>query len=60
MELGIGVIAKSLGLTTETLRSWERQGLIPKARRKGLKGARVWTEEQVKEINTYRQTHYRY
>ena len=60
MDMNIGEVAKRLGLTPETLRNWEKQGLIPKAKRVGLKGTRQRTEEQVTVINAYRQANYRY
>jgi MerR family redox-sensitive transcriptional activator SoxR len=39
-EIGIGEVARRAGLATSAIRYWEREGLIPRARRRG--GRRVY------------------
>ncbi len=53
-----GQLEKLLGISKTTLYTWERYGLIPQARRIGLKGKRVWTGEQAQEIVDFKQRNY--
>jgi len=46
-------VAKMIGITPGTLKVWELQKLIPKARRIGLNQRRIWHQSQVKQILEY-------
>lgn len=48
--LTIGKLAALLGLHPDTIRKYERHGLIPAANRSPLNGYRVWAEEDVETI----------
>jgi hypothetical protein len=50
MLLTIGKLAALLGLHPDTIRKYERQGIIPVANRSPLNGYRVWSEEDVEAI----------
>ena len=45
--LTIGKLAAVLGIHPDTIRRYERQGLIPPARRSPMNGYRLWAEEDV-------------
>ena len=47
----VGKVAEYLGLHPDTLRRYEKRGLIPRAFRSPLNGYRVWSEEEVGEIH---------
>ncbi len=46
MRYSIGQVAKKLGLTTHTIRYYDKEGLLPFVR-KGSSGARVFEEDDV-------------
>jgi len=46
-----GQIAKLLSVHPDTVRNYERAGLIPPARRSPLNGYRVWSEEDYQAIH---------
>ena len=48
MRLTIGEVADRTGVAASALRYYEREGLIPKARRRG--GKRVWLEDVVDRL----------
>ena len=47
-NLSIGETAERTGLTTHTLRFYEREGILPRPVERTPSGHRVYTEEQVK------------
>lgn len=49
----IGQVAKRVGVSTETLRRWEAEGLIPPARREFINHWRVWTDEEIEMIEGF-------
>ena len=49
-EMGIGEVAKKVGISTSTLKVGEKEGLIPKARRIKRNKSRVFTLAQVEAI----------
>ena len=46
----IGQVAEKVGVSTETLRRWEAEGLIPSAKRQFIARWRVWTDEDIEAI----------
>lgn len=52
MPYSIGEIAKMLGVSRESLRSWEKQGLIPKPHRRPT-NIREYTDEGIKAIKQF-------
>lgn len=50
MNRTIGQVATKVGVSTETLRRWEKGGLIPSAKRQFIANWRVWTDEEVAVI----------
>ena len=48
--LTTGKLATALGLHPDTIRRYEREGLIPPAKRSPRNGYRFWKEEDVKRI----------
>ena len=50
MERSIGEVAQIFGVSSQTLRQWEAQKLIPPAKRKFIARWRVWTDEDIKTI----------
>jgi len=53
-----GDVARALGVATETVRKWERQGIIaPPLRTTG--GRRLFSIEQVEKMRAQRQTRMR-
>ena len=53
-ELTIGELASSAGVTTDTVRYYERRGLLPRAGRSRA-GYRLYTEEQVERLRFIKQ-----
>ncbi len=51
-------VAKRLGISPSTIKSWEWSGYIPKARRINLNRIRVYTESQIQEIEVYMRENY--
>ncbi len=50
----IGEVARQIGVSPQTLREWERAGLIPKATRLfPLARWRAWQEGEVKRIRDF-------
>ena len=45
----IGCLANELGVSTVTIKKWEREGKIPEARR-NIWDHRVYTEKEIEEI----------
>jgi len=45
----IGEVAKRLGKTILTIKTWEKKGLIPKAKRDS-RGWRAYTEDDIERI----------
>ena len=52
MVYSIGEVAKMLKVSTESLRSWEKQGLIPKPNRRPT-NQREYTEQGIKAIREF-------
>lgn len=50
MNQTIGQVARRVGVSAETLRRWEAEGLIPSAKRQFIANWRVWTEQDVEAI----------
>ena len=48
--LTIGKLAAVLGLHPDTIRRYERQGLIPPAQRSPMNGYRLWSNQDVAQI----------
>lgn len=46
----IGELARRLGRDVQTVRGWERRGVIPVARYRSLTNQRLYTEEQISAI----------
>ena len=57
-EFTAGQIAKMLGIAASTLVKWDNLGLIPKARRAGLRLTRKWSKAQLDIIIKYMQENY--
>lgn len=49
MEMRMSEAARRIGRHADTIRSYERKGIIPEARR-DIAGQRIYTEEEVAEI----------
>ncbi len=50
----IGQVAKEVGVSAQTLREWEKAGLIPPAKRQfPLARWRVWDERAVQKIKEF-------
>jgi DNA-binding transcriptional MerR regulator len=45
--LTIGKIAAVLGVHPDTVRNYERRGIIPRARRSPINGYRIWEPEDL-------------
>jgi excisionase family DNA binding protein len=54
-------VAKLLGITSDTLHRWIREGKVKAPSIKSLSGMRVriWSEEQVEGARKYKAEHYR-
>jgi DNA-binding transcriptional MerR regulator len=52
MTYHIGEVAKMFDISTESLRSWEKQGLIPKPYRRPT-NRRQYTQEDIKAIREF-------
>ena len=50
MNQTIGQVAERVGVSTETLRRWEAEGLIPPAQRQFINRWRVWSEQDIDAI----------
>ena len=50
MYMTIGELARLVHRHPDTLRGYERKGIIPQADRDPISGFRVWPEEAVKDI----------
>ena len=48
--LTTGKVAAALGVHPDTIRNYEKRGLIPAARRSPINGYRVWTPEDLQVI----------
>lgn len=48
--LTIGKIATILGLHPDTIRRYEREGLIPPAQRSPMNGYRIWSQQDVARV----------
>ena len=48
--LTIGKLAADLGLHPDTIRKYEREGLIPLAHRSPINGYRVWSHQEAAQI----------
>mgnify|MGYP001065928272 CR=1 FL=1 len=57
MNLSIGVIAKEVGVTPQTLREWEKESLIPQANRQFINRWRVWNAEDLELIKRVAEEH---
>jgi excisionase family DNA binding protein len=53
-------VAELLGITSDTLHRWIREGRIPAPSIQSLGGMRVriWSEEQVEAVRKYKAEHY--
>ena len=54
-------VAEVLGITSDTLHRWIRQGLVkaPSIQSLGGMRVRIWSEEQVEAVRKYKAEHYR-
>lgn len=52
MTYSIGEVAKMFRVSTESLRSWEKQGLIPKPYRR-LTNRRQYADDDIKAIREF-------
>jgi excisionase family DNA binding protein len=54
-------VAKLLGITSDTLHRWIREGKVKAPSIQSLSGMRVrmWSEEQVEVVRKYKAEHYR-
>lgn len=52
MAYSISMVAKILEVSPQSLRKWEKQGLIPKPHRRPT-GRREYTDEDIKAIKEY-------
>ena len=52
MSYSIGEVSKKLEISPQALRNWEKQGLIPKPRRRPT-NHRQYTDDDLKAIQTY-------
>jgi len=52
MTSSISTVAKILEVSSQSLRKWERQGLIPKPHRRPT-GRREYTDKDIKAIEEY-------
>ncbi|MBA2664407.1 MAG: heavy metal-responsive transcriptional regulator [Bradymonadaceae bacterium] len=57
-QFTIGELAKACGITTDTLRYYEKRGLIPKAARAASSGYRVYLPETLEHLGFIRQAQY--
>jgi DNA-binding transcriptional MerR regulator len=48
--LTIGKIAAVLGVHPDTIRNYEKRGIIPRARRSAINGYRIWEPEDLHRI----------
>jgi DNA-binding transcriptional MerR regulator len=48
--LTIGKIAAVLGVHPDTIRNYEKRGIIPRARRSAINGYRIWEPEDLDRI----------
>ena len=48
--LTVGKIAAAVGVHPDTIRNYEKRGLIPRARRSPLNGYRVWNPDDLDRI----------
>lgn len=53
-------VAELLGITSDTLHRWIRQGLVkaPSIQSLGGMRVRIWSEEQVEAVRKYKAEHY--
>jgi excisionase family DNA binding protein len=53
-------VAKSLGISSDTIHRWIREGSVKAPPTQSLGGVRVrlWTESEVEEIRNYKAEHY--
>ena len=57
MTYSIGQVARMLELSTQSIRNWERQELIPKPSR-SLTNRRKYTEDDIEAIREYLEEKY--
>lgn len=50
MMLSAGQLGKALGRTLQTIRNWEKKGILPEAMYRTERGVRLYTEFQVKKL----------
>ena len=48
--LTVGKIAAAFGVHPDTIRNYERRGIIPPARRSAINGYRIWETEDLEVI----------
>jgi len=60
MGQSAGIVARKVGVSTLTLRRWEENGIIPKAKRQFITGWRVWEDEDVKLIEQVAESRKKY
>jgi len=56
--LTIGQASRRLRVSTSTLKAWEAVGLIPRLKRIHLNRIRVFTEDDIKEIEQFIRENY--
>ena len=49
--LTTGKIAAALGVHPDTIRNYEKRGIIPQAKRLPINGYRIWLPEDLEQIN---------
>lgn len=46
-------LSRFIGVTGETIKNWEKKGIIPKATRAGLKKGRIWDSLKAEQILSF-------
>ncbi|NQT73573.1 MAG: MerR family transcriptional regulator [Chloroflexi bacterium] len=58
MNYTIGAVSQQLGVSPGALRAWEKDGLIPKPKRQGVKKMRIYNDQEVKTIREFIKDNY--
>ncbi len=58
MNYSIGSVSQLLGISTGTLRNWEKEGAFPHPIRRGLKRQRVYSDRDIEQIRKHMEEHY--
>ncbi len=58
MTYTIGAVSEQLGVSPGALRAWEKEGLIPSPKRRGVKKMRIYSDQEVKAIREFIRENY--